>query len=427
MTRRRVCVIGAGAAGLSAAAELVALGHAVVVLEKEDHVGGKCRSLVYNDVPYDLGANLTTPRYTALRPLAESLGLTLRELSERRIVNVSQRHFPSLTEASLFERLALRGGASLYELSRGVTGIDRVGYAGLGKGLGRPFGDWLRDHGLGRFAPVFANLFIAYGYGVMEDLPAAYALKFFDPVHMHTAIDVVLGNEVNETRTFTEGFQELWVRLVEQRGLDVRLGVAVQSVDRSPQGVEVRWDADGEVVTERFDDLVVACPLDAALAFLDASTEEQRLFSKIRYNDYFVTAAVVRDAPEVSTFVQPYAVEYTPGQPTIFYSPIPELDDDLFFFYAYGDGATTVDEVQANIRALLDGPKFQAHIERIVATHHWRYFPHVTCEDMRAGFYEDVEALQGRWNTWYVGELLSFTLVELVHRYSRDLVERHFA
>jgi hypothetical protein len=47
--------------------------------------------------------------------------------------------------------------------------------------------------------------------------------------------------------------------------------------------------------------------------------------------------------------------------------------------------------------------------------------------DMMAGFYDDFEALQGQFHTYYTGELLAFTLVELIHDYSRALVERHFA
>lgn len=421
---RRVAVLGAGPAGLSAAAALRGRGHEVLVLEKEPVVGGKCHTLTHRGVDYDLGANLTTARYTRVRALGEELGLTLSRMPPRRIINLSAEDFPRAE--GLWDRLRLRGGQSLYDLARAFTGVDQLGYAGLRAGVERPFGEWLRAHGLGAFEAVFANLFIAYGYGVMCDLPAAYALKFFDPVHMNTAVDVVLGEEVSDTRTFAEGFQALWVRLVQARGLEVRTEVELQSVVRSPQGVALRWlEASGQQ-QERFDDLVLAMPLDATLDFLDASPEERRLLSQIRTNDYFVTAAVVRDAVEVSTFVHPYATEFTPGQPTLFYSPRPELEDDLFFFYAYGDGQTTVEEVQDNIRRLLERPEVDGRLEEVITTRHWRYFPHVRSEQMRAGFYDDLEALQGRWRTWYVGEIMAFSLIELIVEYSEALVARHF-
>lgn len=423
----RVAVVGAGPAGLSAASALIERGHTPVVFEKEAVVGGKCRSLDIDGVKYDLGANLTTPRYEALRPLAESLGLTLRELPERRIVNLTPEDLPSLKDASLVKKLAVRGGASYYALTRGLTGIDQHGYAGLKPGVRRPFREWLQAHGLGAVQEVFANLFVAYGYGVMDDLPAAYALKFFDPIHINTAVDVILGVEVSETRTFAEGFQALWDRLVERDRIDVRLEARITSIRRDPGGCTVAWTgADGEGHEDHFDALVLACPLDATLGFMDAAPEERRLFEQIRYNDYYVTATVLRDAVDISTFLYPYSRVFTPGQPTLFYAPIEDNPDDVFFFYAYGDEGTTVDDVQANIRAVMAEPEIGGELVEIIHTHHWRYFPHVSAEAMQAGFYDDLDGLQGRFNTWYVGELLSFSLVELIHNHARDVIARGF-
>jgi hypothetical protein len=45
---------------------------------------------------------------------------------------------------------------------------------------------------------------------------------------------------------------------------------------------------------------------------------------------------------------------------------------------------------------------------------------------MRGGWYDDVERMQGKFHTFYVGEVLSFTLVELVANFSQDLVRQHF-
>jgi hypothetical protein len=56
----------------------------------------------------------------------------------------------------------------------------------------------------------------------------------------------------------------------------------------------------------------------------------------------------------------------------------------------------------------------------------WDYFPHVSQAAMRGGFYERVEALQGRNNTFYVGGTLSFETVEHSARYAQALVQRNF-
>ncbi|MCG6136918.1 MAG: hypothetical protein MET45_20155 [Nostoc sp. LLA-1] len=56
----------------------------------------------------------------------------------------------------------------------------------------------------------------------------------------------------------------------------------------------------------------------------------------------------------------------------------------------------------------------------------WPYFPHVSSEAMQAGFYDRLEALQGQRQTFYVGGLLNFELVETIVEYSQHLVKKNF-
>jgi protoporphyrinogen oxidase len=420
-----VLVIGGGPAGIAAAAALREGGCEVTVLEREGAVGGKCRSLHLDGRTYDLGANLTTPRYTTIRPLAQELGLTPRTIPERRLVDIDLDQMVSVSDRTLLERMVLLGGSSLYGLARSGTRVDLDGLQDARPGAAQPFGDWLRRIGLGPLQPLFSVLFTAYGYGNMAELPAAYALKFFDPIHLNAAIKVVLGSKVTTTTDFVEGFQELWVRLVKRARIDARCNVEIRSIVRSPQGVHARWTEAGLAREGRFDRLVVATPYTVLDGFLDLSPEEARLISKIQTNDYYVTAAVVRDAPARGTYIHPYARTLTPGQPTVYYAPVPDDDNDVHLFYAYGGTDVTVEGVRANIMAALsDEALLEGTVERFLATQHWRYFPHVSSSVMQGGFYRDFDALQGAWNTWWVGETLSFPLVELVVRHARSVVDR---
>ena len=74
----RVVVLGAGLAGLSAARELDAAGHEVVVLEARDRVGGRVWSReLDNGAVVEMGAEFILPGNTAVRELADELGLGL--------------------------------------------------------------------------------------------------------------------------------------------------------------------------------------------------------------------------------------------------------------------------------------------------------------------------------------------------------------
>jgi len=80
MTARSVLIIGAGIAGITAAAHLARAGLRVTVLEKNDHPGGRCGRLVRDGHSFDIGPTLfVMPRlYEAeFRALGTSVGQRL--------------------------------------------------------------------------------------------------------------------------------------------------------------------------------------------------------------------------------------------------------------------------------------------------------------------------------------------------------------
>jgi monoamine oxidase len=65
-----VIIIGAGLAGLTAADQLTASGHDVLVLEGRDRVGGRLLTTEVAGIPVDAGATWVAPGHTAMRELA---------------------------------------------------------------------------------------------------------------------------------------------------------------------------------------------------------------------------------------------------------------------------------------------------------------------------------------------------------------------
>jgi hypothetical protein len=63
----------------------------------------------------------------------------------------------------------------------------------------------------------------------------------------------------------------------------------------------------------------------------------------------------------------------------------------------------------------------------VLAKLRWKYYPHVSSQDYSAAWYKRFEARQGARRCYVCGEIASFSTVERVIRYSRDLAERLFA
>ena len=73
----KICIIGGGPAGLSAGMYLEQKGYEnYTILERNDHVGGKCHSPHYNGRRYEMGAIMGVPSYYAVHDVEEFCGIT---------------------------------------------------------------------------------------------------------------------------------------------------------------------------------------------------------------------------------------------------------------------------------------------------------------------------------------------------------------
>jgi hypothetical protein len=402
----RIGVIGAGAAGLTAARALTRAGFPhVTVLESEHRVGGKCCTFYHQGRSFELGAGALTPKYVRVRELLKEHGLHASRGSVAAYVHLDDR---SVTRVPDHTRSWPRVAVEVAKLAATLVrhpDIRHPGLAGIDDDLRDPFATWARRHHLEAAAELIAPWFTGFGYGYLDEIPAAYVLKFVSLSGFPTF-------EILEV-----GYQGLWERVA--RHLDVRRGVSIHSVER---GDEIVVRADGD--TWRFDALLVTCPIEAATRFLDLDEHERHLFAQVVYNDYHVIGAIVRDLPPIRyAFIPEHLDRDSLGRPMFWFRRW--YDSDLVLFYALacpGDTlAATTARVEEDVRRL--GGAF----ERVEVAKPWRYFPHVGAEAMAAGFYERLEAKQGERRTYYAGELLSFAAVEPVVAYAEQLVRRFFA
>jgi len=76
MTSKRIVVVGAGIAGLTAAYFLIQAGHDPIVVEKSDRVGGRMTADVVNGFTIDCGAQFLMDAYPILTDLIDRLGVS---------------------------------------------------------------------------------------------------------------------------------------------------------------------------------------------------------------------------------------------------------------------------------------------------------------------------------------------------------------
>ena len=409
----RIAIVGAGAAGLSAAYSLRKAGFGnLTVFEKQGRVGGKCRSVSLNGRSYELGAVFhlrgyepvagmirefrVDTTYGAVRPSPRWYLSPLFDLKKRRRFQYP-RIAQTLAAAVRFALLCLRRPE-----------LCRTGHENMPEDLAVPFSEWLRSNRLEALELMFACWLSGFGYGYTPAIPAAYALKLCTP-------RVVRPFFLHDSRGFPDGFQGLWERVASV--FDVRLNTAIERIERG-EGVHIKTTA-GDF---DFDKLILSCDLRDIAPALDPDDEEAALIARIHNHRFHAVIAEAERIPVRLAFLPAHFSEEFAGNLVCWYQGWSE--ENLFNFYSIATDRMNESQVHSGMSE--DVRRTGGNLVRIAASENWNYFPAVSAEDLKAGFYRRLEGRQGNRHTYYAGEIMNFPSVDLVAGYSDRLVEKYF-
>ena len=439
----RICIIGGGAAGLSAGYFLMQQGYTdITILEKDNEIGGKCKSITVGGKSFDLGANYVTSSYKQVRRLARKFKAPLYTEGRLNSFNTQKNTLNSLLKAvlqnsSLF-KLGWQSLRFMYKRWRlnSIISPHKPGYKDIAAhpSLCQPFGDWLEENNLTDLAVLFQVPISLMGYGQLSQISAAYALTYMNnSTFLDLAFAAVNPYIFGYPKRFTEGYQRLWER-VSWTMDNIQVGATVTGVTRG-NSIEVTYEmpvvsTGTQHATQKTlvcDYLIIAVPLylqPLQSVLTDMNEQERNLFSQVIYDPFIVTTYNMPhlEVFTAATFLIPEPEE---GQPFVVTRQF--ADNDLVSIYTRSEFGQPVDKdkvLSSNAAFVkkatgLDLCDYHTYNE-------FPYFPHVTPETMANGFYDQLEALQGQKNTFYVGGLMNFELVETIVNYTKHLIETNF-
>ncbi len=440
-----ICIVGAGPGGLSAAFYLRSAGYTnVTVLDKAPQVGGKCHSVVVDGTAYDMGALEVTPSYEHVLPLIEKYGLGMTSIGGVRFLDLATGTvYPGsyMTKSFDFlEKLELVKDIAKYFLELALTdaSLEGPGFRNVSPELARPFSRWLADKHMSTMTRLFSLPVTCYGYGPLDQVPAAYVLKYLDATDyrmlLTDVVEDVFGRVGEWPKRLLTGYQSLMRRMADDMSTTgttrILTGAGITAIKRNlpgPHPVRVEYTRDGISQSGEFDHLILASLLTAdALSFVDLTAEERALLSLVEVRNYYTTLC---DIPglEVGTYAlvvkDGVVVDPPDGAPCMIMKFWPGTD--LVNVYTSATVPLAIPEVESRVRASLAAMKLD--LRGIRETFDWSYFPHVDESVLAGGFYERLTALMGRNATWYAGGLMNFEDVEKCFEWSHHLIEAHFA
>ena len=426
--KTRICIVGGGPAGLSAGMYLEKKGYEnYTILERLDRVGGKCWSPTYNGRRYEMGAIMGVPSYYAVHDVEEFCGIThdgpkLNRNYKNKDGKVIEPFEPKKNILKIPRLLKMKKQLKEFGelLETKYYGYDINGHRGVAEGRYEGYACTPERE------PVSGE---SFGYGYFDEIPAGYVLKYLD---FQTTMNFVKVN----LWTWKEGTQWIWECLNDKLKNPARLNSKIDKVERKDGKVYVT--VNGKV--EEYDKIIVTAPLyipnkraDGQVGmvdYFDARDDEKELFSKIDYERYDVQAVLTepKDHPEISYYVFENMVKERLGHLMVYYRRWRDEIDQVITTYALRKHKDTAEIPYEKVRQQVQDDLKTMHNPAKEVINEWSvyYFPHVFSEDYAAGWYDKVEAMQGKYDTYYAGEVMSFGDMDETAEYSRELVDRFF-
>lgn len=293
MSLPRVAVVGSGIAGLSVAHGLADRAR-VTLFEAGCYFGGHTHTVDVTLDGHTHGVDtgflvLNERTYPKLLALFAELGIDVvaSDMSFSVQVPDLDLEWSGSNLGTVFAQRANLLRPRFWAMLSDILRFNRIATAlamsGDAVGMGEPIGDFLDRH---RFGAPFRDWYFLPMIGCIWSCPTDQMLRF--PIatlirfcHNHGLLQVT-----RRPQWYTvPGGARRYVEAMLRRVPDARLNTPVRSVRRAPPdsgaaGVYVATDAG----TERFDDVVLACHSDQALALLANPTPQERAtLGAIRY------------------------------------------------------------------------------------------------------------------------------------------------
>jgi hydroxysqualene dehydroxylase len=239
LSARRVVVLGGGLAGITAALDCAETGALVTLLEVRPHLGGAVYSFEREGLLLDNGQHVFLRCCTAYRGLLARLGSEQRVAIQPRLeipVLSPHRHGVVLRRNGLPAPLHLAGALLSYshltlaQRLRAARAALALGRLDLGKASGT-LGEWLAAHG--QNAASVAALWDLIALPTLN-LPAAEGSLALGAFVLQTGM--LRHNDAGDIgfhmRPLSETLGDPATRVLADAGVDVRLGVRVEAVER---------------------------------------------------------------------------------------------------------------------------------------------------------------------------------------------------
>lgn len=400
---RDIAIIGGGSSGTYSAINLRELGQSVVVVEREDVLGGHTNT--YTDPSTGLTVDFGVQDYL-------NSSVTLEYFAHFNISLVSPSASSTYLPVDFTTGDILSTFAGSTDLTEWAAQIAKYPWLDqtwevpqpVDEDLLLPFGDFITKYNL---SDVAYDLYLS-SQGLSDPLQHSTVdvMKMVDPAYL---------DEVSGAALATENLDnsELYVKALAELGADALLSSTVTSAQRAADGAGISLvisTPSGSKLVQASKLLITIPPVLENMEPFELDTKESDIFSQFDYMGYYTLIFNNTGLPSGFTWINAnsstatYNIPETPADTQIIGSRVSDL------FYAWYRSPADVAQTKVESDTIETVQKLQATYNLAVTTptilefrSHTPYKLTVSPDAISNGFYDDLYSLQGYRNTWYTG------------------------
>ncbi|CAE7011369.1 hypothetical protein P3342_003408 [Pyrenophora teres f. teres] len=444
-----VCIVGAGPAGLAAAARLEEKGIKAVMFDRQAEVGGKCQAWYDQEGTFHpLGAaflsNASYPDTLSILnetnvPIQSFALAGAREMFRYNYTTGSIDPSPAISPvftATVSAEIP-RYMALWNERFRPISAVNYKN--GVPEEFTVSGAEWFRQNNFTALPILLVNPVALYGYGDINIVPALYILQYFTPD--------ILTAFVGLHSVYYLDFHKMFVEFAKKKvcTTDILTSSEVRCIDRSGKNPVVSYTTPSNNYVawkkQECKEVILAFPPNIdnlERAGLDMTEAEHATFQNVTTHQYY-SSAVELELPFGVSYIANATNNTVP--PPNDGEPVAVLhlteSSNVSVAWSWGPYEFQTEEaarqlLKKSLSAVNKDPRNANATSRPVtdsdvkAFRKWDYFPHFGSKALCEGAYAKLIDLQGQKKTYYASGLSGMEIVEWAVRGGREVVDTYF-
>lgn len=379
----KVAIIGAGFSGMLAAYLLEKKGIAVTVYEKQEYIGGHCRTLTSKGVYTELGTVFSFTKQ--VKELLIELQVDYNErFTYRNFIDENYNNVEHMSRENV--NILMDEMAKLTDiLANYSSSLNTINYGYIHEDLMISLYDFLKKHNLNLISEVIAPHLSSYGFGDIYNTQSYYAFKVFSA---ETIYSFIRGDKF----LFIEkGTSEL-INKLSQNISDIRYSIDVNNVEVIDKKVKVETT----FTCEYYDKVLITTKLPSDVI---KDNLYNQLMKKIDTNPFITCAYEVSNKNLVTTY---YKANLGIKSKIQFFHTFKQNNRTIIVAYVYGTiNKDLIKEITNDIQ------KSGINIKHMITAKQWYIFPHLNKHNLTQSFYQNISERQSHSNIRLIGSLIS--------------------